>query len=89
MNSGRDHQRVQGVYLEVGHEHHVAGGVELVADGLEEDGAQHRARLGALITMPALHIKDRHLHPETMYFCPCMHTLALDTTSNQQYTVLI
>lgn len=38
--------------LQMRHEEHVAGGVELVADGLEEDRAQHRPRLGPLITMP-------------------------------------
>lgn len=41
-----------GANLEVRHEHHVAGGVEVVADGLCKDGAQHGTRPGPLIAVP-------------------------------------
>lgn len=36
-------------HLQVTHQHHVPGAVEIIVDGLEEDRAQHGSRLGALI----------------------------------------
>ena len=63
-------------HLQVGHEHHVARSVVLVPQRLEKDRAQHRARLGALVAVPAQarrsreHIKSAKLkNEETVYGC--------------------
>ena len=48
--------------LEVGHEHHVAGGVEVVMDALEEDAAQQGSRLGALVAVPVDHSRAKRVH---------------------------
>jgi hypothetical protein len=53
-NSGVLRLKQRRADLEMGHEHHVTRGVEVVADGPEEDGAQHCARLCPLVPMPSV-----------------------------------